>query len=159
MQKIMTASLLALTLAGCSAADQMADQATNIAENSAAAIGAATEQSGAILANGISDVGNAIEPKPQVATDDWVGRWIGVEGTYLAIAKAAGTGKYTLEMQYTLDDKGTFDGTSTADGIAFTRPDGAKTLRATDGGATGLKYLEGKKDCLTVASGEGYCRD
>ena len=29
----------------------------------------------------------------------------------------------------------------------------------TDGDATGLKYLAGKKDCLTVEPGEGYCRD
>jgi hypothetical protein len=28
----------------------------------------------------------------------------------------------------------------------------------TNGDATGLKYLAGKTDCLTVKSGEGYCR-
>jgi hypothetical protein len=55
--------------------------------------------------------------------------------------------------------KGEFDGVATEKGIAFNRPDGAKELVASDGDATGLKYLAGKKDCLTVTTGEGYCRD
>ena len=64
-------------------------------------------------------------------TDSWVGKWIGVEGLHLTIAK---------------------------DDIAFTRPDGPQQLRAGDGAATGLKWLADKKNCLIVATGEGYCR-
>ena len=30
---------------------------------------------------------------------------------------------------------------------------------ATDGDATGMKWLAGKARCLTVRVGEGYCRD
>ncbi|WP_204325615.1 hypothetical protein, partial [Stenotrophomonas maltophilia] len=60
---------------------------------------------------------------------------------------------------YTLDDKGSFEGKGTREGIAFERPDGKQVLKASDGDATGLKYLAGKKDCLTVKTGEGYCRD
>ena len=114
-----------------------------------------------MLGNGIADAGNAIvgavAPGPY---DDWVGRWVGVEGTYLDIKKAEGGGDdYTLKMQYDLDHSGTFDGTATDTGIRFTRDGTHYTLHATDGDATGLKWLAGKKDCLTVKSGEGYCRD
>ncbi|MGY2401638.1 hypothetical protein [Pseudomonas sp. SDO5271_S396] len=96
-------------------------------------------------------------------TDQWVGRWIGVEGLNLTIAKddAVGRGHYLLTMQYGLDadDSGTFKGEAAEDGIAFTRPDGPQLMRAGDGEATGLKWLAGKKDCLVVNAGEGYCRD
>lgn len=94
--------------------------------------------------------------------DAWVGKWIGVEGLVLTIEKdPAGAGRYRLTNTYGLDesDTGVFEGVASASGIAFTRPDGAKVLKATDGDATGLKYLDGKKDCLTVSDGEGYCRD
>ena len=94
--------------------------------------------------------------------DSWVGKWIGVEGLVLTIEKdPAGPGRYRLINTYSLDPgaTGTFAGVASEDGINFTRPDGAKVARATDGAATGLKYLDGKKDCLTVTIGEGYCRD
>ena len=95
-------------------------------------------------------------------TDKWVGKWVGVEGLHLTIAKddSIGRGHYLLTMQYGLDadDTGTFKGEATDDGIAFTRPDGPQLLRAGDGAATGLKWLADKKDCLIVATGEGYCR-
>ena len=95
-------------------------------------------------------------------TDQWVGKWIGVEGLNLTIAKddSVGRGHYILTMQYGLDadDSGTFKGEAAEDGIAFTRPDGPQLLRAGDGAATGLKWLADKKDCLIVATGEGYCR-
>ena len=95
-------------------------------------------------------------------TDQWVGKWIGVEGLNLTIAKddSIGRGHYLLTMQYGLDtdDSGTFKGEAAEDGIAFTRPDGPQLLRAGDGEATGLKWLADKKDCLIVITGEGYCR-
>jgi hypothetical protein len=95
------------------------------------------------------------------ATDAWIGRWRGVEGLNLQISAdpSAGPGHYTLAMQYSLDDTGSFPGVADGDAIRFTRPDGPQTLRATNGEATGLKWLAGKKDCLTVKTGEGYCRD
>ncbi len=95
-------------------------------------------------------------------TDQWVGKWVGVEGLNLTIAKddSIGRGHYILTMQYGLDadDSGTFKGEAVDDGIAFTRPDGPQLLRAGDGEATGLKWLADKKDCLIVDTGEGYCR-
>ncbi|MCK6187841.1 MULTISPECIES: lipoprotein [unclassified Pseudomonas] len=95
-------------------------------------------------------------------TDQWLGKWVGVEGLHLTIAKddVVGRGHYILTMQYGLDaeDSGTFKGAAFEDGIAFTRPDGPQLLRAGDGEATGLKWLADKKDCLVVNTGEGYCR-
>ncbi|MCH4810816.1 hypothetical protein [Vreelandella neptunia] len=96
-------------------------------------------------------------------TDQWVGRWTGVEGLFLDISKneAAGPGHYLLEMQYGLDadQSGTFEGQTTAEGIRFNREGGPQLLRAGDGEATGMKWLLEKEDCLVVATGEGYCRD
>ena len=47
-------------------------------------------------------------------TDKWVGKWLGVEGLNLTIAKddSIGRGHYILTMQYGLDadDEGTFKG-------------------------------------------------
>ncbi|RZT57060.1 hypothetical protein EV283_1118 [Sphingomonas sp. BK036] len=111
-------------------------------------------------------------PKPKPAPD-YAGRWIGVEGMVLDIAPAptpAGAGapaptpagapgRYTLTMQWDLDNRGSFDGAAAGDTITFDRNGLRETLRPTDGAATGLKYLAGKTDCLTVKPGEGYCRD
>lgn len=89
---------------------------------------------------------------------DYLGRWTGVEGMYLVVAPKPGGG-VTLEMQWDLDNKGTFDGSVTAEGLRFMRNGTAESAVHTDGDATGLKYLAGKQDCLTVKPGEGYCRD
>jgi hypothetical protein len=88
----------------------------------------------------------------------YLGRWTGVEGMYLVVASKPGGG-VTLDMQWDLDHKGNFDGSVTAEGLRFMRDGAAETAVRTDGDATGLKYLAGKKDCLTVKQGEGYCRD
>jgi hypothetical protein len=96
------------------------------------------------------------------ATDQWVGKWTGVEGLVLVISKnqPAGPGHYLLEMQYGLDadQSGTFEGQAAAEGISFNREGSTQLLRAGDGEATGLKWLAEKQDCLVVQSGEGYCR-
>ncbi|WP_137751852.1 hypothetical protein [Sphingopyxis sp. L1A2A] len=88
----------------------------------------------------------------------WAGKWTGVEGMYVTITTAE-PGKYKLEMQSDLDTKGTYDGSDSEGGIAFKRGAETLTLAASTGDATGLKYLAGKKDCLKVKDGEGYCRD
>ncbi len=93
-----------------------------------------------------------------MATTEYLGRWTGVEGMYLVVSPGTTPGNYTLEMQYDLDNKAVVQGRATAAGIVFERGGKPMTLKPTDGAATGLKYLDGKTDCLTVASGEGYCR-
>ena len=89
---------------------------------------------------------------------DYLGRWTGVEGMFLVVASKPGGG-VSLEMQWDLDNTGTFDGSVTAEGLRFMRNGVAETAVPTNGDATGLKYLAGKQDCLTVKPGEGYCRD
>lgn len=163
MRNLILAFPLILALGACNAADNTAaglgnaaDNAGNVIESGASEVGNTAGAVADAASNGAADIGNAVAGAPD--RDGWAGRWKGVEGTNLVISKGDAPGRYKLEMQYTLDDKGSFDGTATADGIAFTRPDGAQVLRASNGDATGLKWLAGKKDCLKVKDGEGYCR-
>ena len=87
----------------------------------------------------------------------YLGRWIGVEGMFLDVTSRP-DGGVMLEMQWDLDHRGTFPGTITAKGLRFTRNGVDEIAVPTDGDATGLKWLAGKKHCLTVKTGEGYCR-
>lgn len=103
--------------------------------------------------------GNATSPGQTAKVEaDYVGKWIGPEGLVLDVKPKAGGG-VTIANQWTLDDKGNFEGSVTAEGLRFMRNGEAVTAVASDGDATGLKWLAGKKDCLTVKPGEGYCRD
>ena len=88
----------------------------------------------------------------------WAGKWTGVEGMYATITPTE-PGKYKLEMQSDLDTKGTYDGEDSEHGIKFKRGSEELSLRRGSGDETGLKYLAGKKECLIVKEGEGYCRD
>ena len=89
---------------------------------------------------------------------DYVGKWIGPEGLVLDV-KAKPGGGVTIANQWTLDDKGDFEGTVTPDGLTFTRKGETVTAKPSTGDATGMKWLAGKKNCLTVKVGsEGYCR-
>ncbi len=90
----------------------------------------------------------------------WAGKWIGVEGMYATIIPAE-PGTYKLEMQSGTDagTKGTYDGSDSEHGIKFKRGTEELSLRRGSGDETGLKYLAGKKECLIVKTGEGYCRD
>jgi len=111
-----------------------------------------------------NDAGATPAPAAPPASDvaqaeaSYLGRWTGVEGMYLVVASKPGGG-VTLDMQWDLDNKGRFDGSVTAEGLRFMRNGVAESAVHTDGEATGLKYLAGKQDCLTVKPGEGYCRD
>lgn len=155
MAKVMTAVALIAALGACGKVEPT-DSIPN-----------ATVDTSAIdaMANDMPAPANAsdamITPVTPVDPAQWVGRWTGVEGMYLDIQPdpARGNGAFTLEMQYSLDDSGTFPGDAVGNGIRFTRPDGTFLLTATDGEATGLRYLLEKQDCLTVTTGEGYCRD
>lgn len=139
MEKAALALITTMLISGCNN--------SNTTASNAPASDTATEQS---------------QPHHQV-TDQWVGRWTGVEGLFLEISKdePAGPGHYHLHMRYGLDADqiGTFEGQATAEGISFNRGDGPQLLRAGDGEATGMKWLLEKEDCLVVATGEGYCRD
>ncbi|WP_267435272.1 hypothetical protein [Sphingomonas sp. GM_Shp_1] len=102
--------------------------------------------------------GSTFSGVPKAKAPDYVGRWIGVEGMVLDVKHAATPGRYRLEMQWDLDHKGEFKGDAVGDTIVFERNGVRETLRPTNGDATGLKYLAGKTQCLTVKTGEGYCK-
>lgn len=88
--------------------------------------------------------------------DRWLGQWNGPEGTFLRLA--GGQGRYDITIQ-DLDGPRPYTGRAVNDHIEFERQGRTETLRATDGQATGMKWLDGKHDCLTIKPGEGYCRD
>ena len=96
-----------------------------------------------------NDLGTAV-------ADGWLGEWRGPEGTSLRIDKQE-VG-YALVIA-NLDGPREFHGIAAGEVIEFERDGIAETLRAGDGAATGMKWLAGKKDCLVVKPGEGYCRD
>jgi len=89
-------------------------------------------------------------------TDAWIGRWNGPEGTYLELAGAHGRYEVTIKD---LDAARTFAGATAGERIEFRRDGVTETIRATNGDATGMKWLAGKVSCLTIKPGEGYCRD
>jgi len=94
---------------------------------------------------------------PALATDAWLGQWNGPEGTYLQLAGSGGQYEVTIRN---LDGPRTFPGKAAGDArIEFERDGVKESLRATNGAETGMKWLSEKKNCLTVRSGEGYCRD
>ncbi|WP_262408023.1 hypothetical protein [Sphingopyxis sp. OPL5] len=106
---------------------------------------------------------DATDPEADPATAphrfaSWAGKWTGVEGMFVTITPGE-PGKYKLEMQSDLDTKGTYDGNDSEHGIKFKRGNEELSLRRGNGDETGLKWLAGKKECLIVKDGEGYCRD
>lgn len=96
--------------------------------------------------------------KPAPVTDAWLGDWTGVEGTMLKIDVGAVPGVYAI-TETTLDGPVNFTGTAEGAVIRFERAGAPESIRAGDGAATGLKYLDGKTNCLVIKSGEGFCRD
>jgi hypothetical protein len=94
--------------------------------------------------------------QPVQPTSKLLGQWNGPEGTYLLVAGTSG--KYAITIA-DLDGPRTFQGNGLGDTIEFERDGKRHTLRATDGAATGMKWLSDKKNCVTVEAGEGFCRD
>ncbi len=91
-----------------------------------------------------------------LVADQWLGKWIGPEGTYLELSKSGN--HYTVMMQ-SLDGPSTYEGISAPHGIVFQRNGKTETIHAGNGQDTGMKWLLDKKNCLVVHTGEGFCRD
>ena len=96
-----------------------------------------------------TDLGSAI-------VDRWVGTWTGPEGTSLKLAKQE-VGYQLLITN--LDGPREFHGVAAGEILQFERDGVTETVHASNGLATGMKWLADKQDCLTVKTGEGYCRD
>ena len=106
---------------------------------------------------------------PANKLESWVGKWQGVEGTYLTITKkteaedktkpaATGDEKFTIVIA-NLDKPSTYEGIAKGDHIEFVRNGKTETIKAATGAETGMKYLENEKNCLVVTKGsEGFCR-
>ena len=89
-------------------------------------------------------------------TQQWLGRWNGPEGTYLDISGTPADYRLTIAN---LDGSRRFVGRAQGAKIVFVRDGVVESISATDGEATGMKWMLDKQNCLTVRSGEGYCRD
>ncbi|AVO52097.1 hypothetical protein [Ectopseudomonas mendocina] len=89
-------------------------------------------------------------------TEQWLGRWNGPEGTYLEITGTPADYRLTIAN---LDGPRRFVGRAQGERIVFVRDGVVESISATDGEATGMKWLLDKHNCLTVRSGEGYCRN
>ncbi|MEO7850847.1 MAG: hypothetical protein ABIR94_01160 [Rubrivivax sp.] len=87
----------------------------------------------------------------------WLGQWDGPEGTYLQLIEKPES-RYELIIK-NLDGERSFNGVGSTDHVTFERDGKQETISATDGAATGMKWLAGKSRCLTIRPGEGYCRE
>ncbi len=85
-----------------------------------------------------------------------LGRWKGPEGTFLLLEGEGG--KYVVTIQ-NLDGPRTFDGKGAGNAITFVRDGKNMAIRPTNGAGTGMKWLAGRKDCVVIDTGEGFCRD
>lgn len=95
-------------------------------------------------------------PTSALVADKWLGKWNGPEGTFVQLTGS--NGKYEVTVQ-NLDGPRTFRGQAVGDRVEFERNGVKESLRATNGAETGMKWLSDKSNCLTVRTGEGYCRD
>lgn len=158
--RILTLVLAAAALSACS--DRTADVSAPAPGDARTDAPATADREAAPAEAGANPIPTPAPTSPPADTAhteaDYLGRWTGVEGMYLVVASKPGGG-VTLEMQWDLDHRGTFDGSVSAEGLRFMRDGIAESAVHTTGDATGLKYLAGKQDCLTVKAGEGYCRD
>ena len=114
--------------------------------------GCESGRSGSAQVVAASEYGKTSAP----AADKWLGKWNGPEGTFLELV--GGNGKYKVTIQ-NLDGPRTFQGQAAGNHIEFERNGVKESVRATNGAATGMKWLSEKSNCLTVRAGEGYCRD
>lgn len=86
----------------------------------------------------------------------WIGQWAGPEGTTLTVTRTGDI--YTVSIR-DLDRSTTYRAEPVMDGLQFERRGQIELLHATDGAGTGMKWLADRHDCLTVNTGEGFCRD
>ena len=109
-----------------------------------------------------SGTSSAPSPNPTAApptnsvTDQWLGRWIGPEGTFLVLGR--NRANYVVEI-HSLDGSATYQGTSAGDRLEFKRDGKTESLHAGNGQDTGMKWLLDKKNCLIIRTGEGFCRN
>jgi hypothetical protein len=98
----------------------------------------------------------AADNKTVGKADTLVGKWPGVEGTYLEVEKKGD--KYEIEIK-NLDGSKKYEGTAKGDVIEFSRNGKTETIKAATAEETGMKWLKGEKNCVVITKGsEGYCK-
>jgi hypothetical protein len=89
-------------------------------------------------------------------TDAWLGRWSGVEGTYLELARAGDRYAVTIAD---LDGPRSYEGAAVRDHLEFVRAGRTESIRPASGKETGMKWLADERNCLVITVGsEGFCR-
>jgi len=99
---------------------------------------------------------NSEKSAKSVVPDQWLGKWVGPEGTFLVLSKS-GDG-YTIQIQ-SLDGPNTYKGKANGASIEFVRDGKTESIRAGSGKDTGMKWLLEKKNCLVIKTGEGFCQN
>ena len=102
-----------------------------------------------------SAVAVAVAPAPGVV-QQWMGTWIGQEGMVLTLTARQDTKVDVLIVD--LDGERRFEGVAGLDHIQFERDGIQERIKATNGEATGMKWLADESNCLTIKEGEGFCR-
>lgn len=98
----------------------------------------------------------SVAATPTGAGATWIGRWAGVEGTFLELARDGD--RYVVTIA-DLDGPKSYAGVAAGDHIEFTRGGKTESIRAASGAETGMKWLADETNCLVVTVGsEGYCR-
>lgn len=93
--------------------------------------------------------------------DQWIGRWEGVEGRFMIIARdpVAGAGYYRVTMRYGAAPAAeSFPATAAGASIIVERANQSVMFNRTDGKAAGDQRLFDRRDCLADEAGEAYCR-
>lgn len=90
-------------------------------------------------------------------TDSWLGKWTGPEGTYLLLSKDTKKKRYVLSIQ-SLDYLQSYLARPVNDHLEFKRNGKVQMVRSGPGKATGMKWLQDKKECLIIKQGEAFCR-
>lgn len=93
--------------------------------------------------------------------DSMLGRWTGVEGSFVDIVPNQKDYMVTLAywdpvlqtMQYE-----NHQAYAAASGISFKKNKVEHTITLTDGNGSGMKWLQNAKLCIKISPGDGYCK-
>lgn len=94
-------------------------------------------------------------------TDSLLGRWMGVEGSFVDIIPKQDDYVVTLaywdpvlqSMQYERHEA-----YASAAGISYKKNKVEHSIALTDGNGSGMKWLENAKLCIKITPGDGYCK-
>jgi hypothetical protein len=94
--------------------------------------------------------------KTQKPSDGLVGRWGGVEGAFLDITPDSN--RFTINIM-TLEQRiATYSGIAVDSSIQLSINNKKIIIQKATGNETGMKWLAGKNNCITVSGSGGYCR-